>query len=320
MLLARLVISVFLFAAIAFGTGVASGQAYPTKPIRIISPGPGGDPDFAARLLAQAMSGPLGQQIIVENRPSGVIPGQVVSKAPADGYTILIAGTSLWIGPFLEDAPYDPEADFLPITLLTRSPNILYVHPSLPVKSVKELIALAKAKPGELNYGSGGTGTSTHLSPEFFKHMAGVNIVRVRYNSGSQRVNALLGGEVQVQFESAAVLAHVKTGKLRALAVTSPEPSLLAPGLPTIAATGVPGYAWEGMMGMFAPAKTPAPIITRLNQEFVRALNNADVKPRFFSAGEDVVGSSPEQFAATLKSEMARLGKLIKDAGLREAK
>lgn len=320
MLIARSGASVLLAAAMMFGAGAACAQSYPSKPVRIISPGPGGDPDFASRLLAQAMAGPMGQQVIVENRPSGVIPGQTVSKSAPDGYTILIAGTALWIGPFLEDVPYDPVADFAPITLLTRSPNIVYVHPSLPAKSVKDLIALAKAKPGALNYGSGGAGTSTHLSPAFFAHMAGVDMVRVRYNSGSQRLTALLSGEVQLNFESAAVLAHVKTGKLRALAVTSPEPSPVAPGLPTIAASGVAGYAWEGMMGMFAPAKTPPPIIARLNQEFVRALAIADIRSRLFNAGEEVVGNSPEQFAATLKSEMARLGKLIKDARLREAK
>ncbi len=309
---------IFAMGLIVAGASVVSGQDYPNKPVRIISPGPGGDTDFKARLVAQAMSGPLGQQVIVENRPAGVIPAQLVSKSPADGYTMLIAATSLWIGPFLEAAPYDPVTDFTPLTLMSTSPNILFVHPSLPVKSVKELIALAKARPGELNYGSGATGASTHLSPELFKSMAGLNIVRVRYTTGSQRVNALLGGEVQVQFESAAVLPHVKTGKLRALAVTSAEPSALAPGLPTMAASGVPGYAWEGMNGMFVPAKTPAPIVARLNQEIVRALNNADVKARIFNAGEEVVGSSPEQFATAIKSEMARLGKVIKDAGLRE--
>jgi tripartite-type tricarboxylate transporter receptor subunit TctC len=241
-----------------------------------------------------------------------------VSKSPPDGYTILIAGTSLWIGPFLETAPYDPVTDFAPITLMTTSPNILFVHPSLPVKSVKELIALAKARPGELNYGSGATGASTHLSPELFKHMAGVDIVRVRYKTGSQRVNGLLGGEVQVQFESAAVMPHAKAGRLRALAITSARPSELAPGLPTIAASGVPGYAWEGMSGMFAPAKTPAAIIERLHQEIARAISQPEVKAKIFSAGEEVVGGSPEDFAAAIKSEMARLGKVIKEAGLRE--
>ena len=231
---------------------------------------------------------------------------------------MLIAGTILWIGPFLENVPYDPVADFAPITLMATSPNILFVRPSLPVKSVKELIALAKARPGQLNYGSGATGASTHLSPELFKHMAGLDIVRVRYKTGSQRVNGLLGGEVQVQFESAAVLPHAKAGKLRALAVTSAQPTELAPGLPTIAASGVPGYAWEGMTGMFAPAKTPAAIIERLHQEIARALNQPDIRAKLFSSGEEIVGGSSETLAAAIKSEMARLGKVIKDAGLRE--
>jgi len=318
MLIARFGVRVLLSATVVFGSSVAAGQTYPSKVVRIVTSLPGGDTDFKARLVAPVMSGGLGQQVIVDNRPSGIIPAQVVSKSPPDGYTVLLSGTSLWIGPFLEDTPYDPVADFAPITLMTTSANVLVVHSSLPVKSVKELIALAKARPGELNYGSGATGASTHLSPELFKYMAGVDIVRVRYRSGGQRVNALLSGEVQLNFESAAVLQYVKTGKLRALAVTGTEPSALAPELPTIAASGVPGYVWNGMTGMFAPPKTPTAIVERLHQETARALNQADVKAKIFNAGEEVVAGSPETFAAAIKSEMARLGKLIKEAKLRD--
>ncbi|MBI3939178.1 MAG: tripartite tricarboxylate transporter substrate binding protein [Betaproteobacteria bacterium] len=318
MMLPRFSVWIFSVGMMVLAAGVVSGQAYPNKPIRIVAPEAGGGGDFAARLIALGLSGSLGQQVIVENRggASGIIAGRTVAKAPPDGYTLLFYGSIFWIGALLQDVPYDPVADFSPITLATSSPNILVVHPSLPVNSVKELIALAKARPGELNYAST-TGSTPHLAAELFKAMAGVNIVRIPYKGAGPALNDLIGGQVQLMFPvAAAVTPHVKSGRLRALAVTSVEPSELVRGLPTVAAT-VPGYESVQMTAMFAPAKTPATIINRLNQEIVQVLNRADVKEKFFNAGAKVVGGSPEQLMATMKSEMARLGKVIKDAGIR---
>ena len=192
------------------------------------------------------------------------------------------------------------------------------MHPSLPVKSVKELIALAKARPGALNYSSASTGSSTHLAGELFKFMAGVNIVHVAYKGTAPQISALISGEVQLTIvEEGSVEPHVKSGRLRALAVTSAEPSALAPGLPTVAASGLPGYEATGMIGIWAPAKTPGAIINRLNQEILRFLNLPEVKERFLNGGEEIVGSSPEQLAATIKSDGAKWGKVIKEAGIR---
>ena len=195
---------------------------------------------------------------------------------------------------------------------------MLVVHPSVPANSVKELIALAKAKPGALNFSTGGAGGTGHLAGELFKAMAGVNIVWVPYKSGSQAILALMGGETQMTFAGAeAVIPHVKSGKLRALAVTSAQPSALVPGTPTVAATGLPGYEMTGMTGVFAPAQTPAPIINRLNQEIVLVLNRAEVKEKFLTLGVEIITSSPAQFASAIKADMDRLGKLIKDAGIK---
>jgi tripartite-type tricarboxylate transporter receptor subunit TctC len=264
------------------------------------------------------MTGSLGQQVIVDNRPTGVMSGQIVSKAQPDGYTLVLSGSILWIMPFLQSVPFDPVKDFSPITLTVSTPNIVVVHPALPVKSVKELIALARSKPGRLNYGTSGTGTANHLAAELFKLMAGVDIVSIKYKSPGAALTDVIAGEVQMMFATAASVApHIKSARLRSLAVTSNRPSALAPDLPTVAASGLPGYEVETINGILAPAKTPAALITRLNQEIVRALHSADVKEKLFSAGVEAVGSSPEQLAAAIKSEMDRMGRLIKDAGIR---
>ncbi len=317
MRLTRLVVRMLLAGMTVLGAGVVSGQAYPTKPIRIITAEPGGGYDFTARVVAQALSGSLGQQVIVDNRGGGVILAELVAKAPPDGYTLLVSGNNLWVTPFLQTVPYDPVRDFSPISLMNSSPNLLVVHPSLPVKSVKDLIALAKTRPGELDYSTGNLGSASHLAADLFKNMAGVNMMRIPYKAAGSAINALIGGQVQLMFATAGSVApHVKSGRLAALAVTSAGPSKLFPGLPTVAAS-VPGYKYMGMVGMFAPAKTPAAIIDRLNQETARVLNRADVKERFFNVGVEVVGGSPEHFAATIRSDMAGMGKVIKDAGLR---
>ena len=311
----------FLVGMMIFGAGVASGQNYPSKPIRMVTAEAGGGNDFVARLIAPGLADSLGQQAIVDNRggAGGIIAAEIVAKAAPDGYTLLVYASNIWIIPLLRThVPYDPVRDFSPITWAARSPNTVVVHPSLPVKSVKELIAFAKARPGALNYGSGGTGATTHLAVELFKAMAKVNIVRINYKGNAPAIHDLLAGQVQLMFATASLAApHIRSGRLRALAVTSAQPSALAPGLPTVAASGLPGYESISIYGIFAPAKTPATIITRLNQEMVRILNKADVKEKFLNSGVEPVGSSPEEFAATIKSDMVRMGKVIKDAGIR---
>ena len=317
MLLSRFVLLFFPITVVLAYAEVVLGQNYPSKPIRIITASSGSGVDFGARLIAQALIEPLGQQLVVENR-SGTIPGEIVSKAPPDGYTILIAGTTIWIEPLLrQKTPYDPARDFSPITLAARTPSVLVVHPSLPIKSVKELIALARSRPGQLNSASGPSGGSPHLAAELFNAMTGVNIVHVPYKAIAQALTGLIGGEVQLAFPtSGAALPHIKSGRLRGLAVTSLQPTALVPGLPSVAAT-VPGYVSESITAVFAPAKTPAPIVSRLNQEIVRLLSQADLKDKFLASGSEVVGSTPEQLAATVSSEIARMGKVIKDAGIR---
>jgi tripartite-type tricarboxylate transporter receptor subunit TctC len=316
----RSIVSAWSAILMLLSSAAVLAQAYPAKPIRIITLGVGTTNDFMARLVAQAAAGPLGQQIIVENRAgSAIIPGQFVSKAPPDGYTLLYTAASTWLVTLLQkDVPYDPIRDFAPITLTSKGINVLVTHPSLPVKTVKELISLAKSRPGELNFSTGATGGSTQLAAELFKYMAGVNMTRVIYTSGSVEVSELLTGQVQLTFGSGALMPHVKAGKLKALAVSSMQASSLFPGLPPISAT-VPGYESVGYFGMFAPPQTPAAIINRLNQEVVRAINQPDVKENFLNSGFELLGNSPAEFAGIIKSELVKWGKVFKEAGI-EAK
>ncbi len=272
---------------------------------------------MVTRLITQERASIFGQNVVVDNR-SLIIGMENVAKSPADGYSLLVAADPFWIGPLMQKLDYDPQKDFVPISLLTRAPNVLVVHPSLPVKTVKELIALAKARPGVLNYSSSGTGASNHLAAELFKAMAGVNIVRVPYKGSAPTVTAVVSGEVQVMFATQSSLSsYLETGRLRALAVTSKEPSTLYPGLPTVAASGVPGYEATSTQAMFAPAKTQAAIVERLNREIVQILIKKDTKEKFFKFGLEAVGSSAEELATVMKSEMTRMGKVIKDAGIR---
>jgi tripartite-type tricarboxylate transporter receptor subunit TctC len=299
------------------GAGMAHGQSFPVKPIRIVTAEAAGASDVAARIVAQGVAGPLGQNVIVENRGSGVIPGEVVARALPDGYTLLLFGNAFWTGPLLQKTPYDPVRDFAPITSIVRTPSVLVVVPSLPVKSVKELVALAKAKPGTLNYGSAATGTANHLAAELFKSLAEVDIVRIPYKGSGQALNALTANEVQLMFSSSGSVApFVQSGKLRALAVTSAKPSALLPNLVTVADAGLPGYESVSTYAMFAPASTPGPIIARLNQEIVRAIDRAEVRERFLKVGVETAGSTPEQLALTMKSEVMRIARLIKSAGI----
>ncbi|MBI3936239.1 MAG: tripartite tricarboxylate transporter substrate binding protein, partial [Betaproteobacteria bacterium] len=293
-------------------------QNYPTRPVRIVTSEPGSTNDLVARLIAQGLTVSLGRQVIVDNR--AIRAGEVVAGAQPDGYTLLSYGTPLWIMPFLRDnVPWDPVRDFSPVTWATSSPNILVVHPSVRVNSVSELIGMAKARPGELNYATSSPGSAAHLAGELFRVMAAVKIVRIAYKGTGTALNGIVGGEVQLMFSTAAAAApHIKSGRLRALAVTSAQPTSLVPGLPTVAASGLPGYEAILILGIFAPAGTPAALLTRLNEEVVRTLNTAEVKERLHKVGVEVVGSSPAQFAAKIRSEMARWSKVIKDAGIRD--
>ena len=302
----------------ALCSGAVSGQGYPNKTLRVITCEAGGGSDQVARFTAQGITGGLGQQVIVENRPCGVIPGQVTSAASPDGYTMLLSGNTLWTSPLLQsDARYDVARDFASITLVAASPTVLVVTPALQASSVKELIALAKARPGALNYAAAAIGSTNHLAGELFKSMAEVNIVAVTYKGTGPSLSAMISGEVQLGFaNAAAAMPHVKSGRLRALAVTSAQPSALVPGLPTVAAS-VPGYQSASNYGMFAPAKTPAGIVSRLNREIVRYVSAPDTRDKFFSAGLEVVGGSEQDLTRTVASEVARLGKVIEDAGIR---
>ena len=298
------------------GAAAYAQEQYPSKVIRLITPASGGNADILARVLAIGLAPRLGQQVIVDNR--GAIAPGVVAKAPPDGYTLLVTGSPAWLLPLLQPGvPWDAK-DFAPITLATSSPSLLVVHPSLPVKSVKELIALAKARPGVLNFSSGTVGATPYLAGELFKHMAGVNIVRITYKGTGPAVVALLTGEVHLSFPGApAAMPYVTQGKLRALAVCSTEPSPFAPGVPTVAATGLPNFESVSPFALMAPRGTPASIVNRLNQEVVRVLNSDDVKPKLFNSGSEVVANSPEAFAAKMQLDIERISKLVKSAGLR---
>jgi len=306
--------------SLSFGmlcTGLVCAQTFPSKPIRILTSPPGGNPDFTSRIIAQRLTESLGQQVIVDNRV-GIVAVEAVSKAPPDGYTLLLYGNPLWLTPLLRKTSYDPVRDFSPITLAVTAPTILVVHPSLPVKTVKDLIVLAKARPAELNYASAATGSVNHLGAELFKAMAGVNLVRINYKGAGPVATALIAGEVQLTFATTGSVAHhLKSGKLRGLAVTSLSRSKLAPDLPTVAST-IPGYESVTLNCIFAPSGTPTALLNRLNQEIVRVLNREDVKEKFLNSGAEVVGSSSEQLALMVKSDLAKWGKLIADAGIRE--
>ncbi len=294
---------------------LAHSQAYPVKTIRLVTSPIGGGNDFPARLIAAAMAGPLGQQIVVDNRPT-VLIADVVAKSPPDGYTLLLTGSAHWIGPLVDKVNYDPIRDFAAITLVDRSPSVLVVHPSVPAKSVRELVALVKLRPGDLNVAVGGPGSSNDVAALLFAHLAGVKITRIPYKGNAPAITALLSGEVQAMFSSSgAVAPHMQSGRLRALAVGSVKPSPLAPGLPSMAAAGVVGYEAETLHAMFAPARTPATIVNRLNSEVGRYLRSAQAQEIFLRAGIDPSPSTPEELVAIINGETARMVKVLKGGG-----
>jgi len=292
--------------------GLASGQDYPTKVIRLVTANAGNVADFATRLIAEKISVSLNTPVIVENR--GLLAMDIVARARPDGYTLLSYGTGFYVMPLLQSTSWDPVNDFVPIAMLARSPGILTVNTSVPAKTVKELIALAKAKPGELFHGTVLPGFPPTLGMELFKEMAGITMTPVPYKGTAQMLVSMIGGEIQVATPGgSAVWPHVHSGRLRALAVGSSKPTPLAPGLPTVAdAGGLPGYENQADIGLFAPAKTPDAIIKRLNLAVAKALGEEDVKSRLFNAGAEGIITSPEEFAAMMKSDLARNTKLIK--------
>ena len=313
----RIVACFFSVGIVVTGVGVAFAQDYPSKPVRIVTAPAGGATDFMSRAIAPGLSASLGQSVLVDNRPQ-IFVTPLVAKSPSDGYTLLLGSGSHWVGPLLLKLTYDPVKDFAPVSTIARQPNVLVVHPSLPVKSVNELVVLAKARPGEINYTTSSVGSSSYLGSELFRSMTGVNMVRVAYSGGGPSLNALLGGEVQLLFTNpSSVSPHVKSGRLRALAVTSAEPSELVPGLPTMAASGLPGFESVSTYVVFAPAKTPAAITNRLNREIVRVVNLPDVKERFLNSGVESVGSTPEQLTATMTVEMAQVSKMLKEGTIK---
>jgi tripartite-type tricarboxylate transporter receptor subunit TctC len=312
-------ISLALFAGV-LAAGGACAQQYPARPVRFVLPfgAPGGSPDIIARLVAAKLTEAWGQQIVVEPRvgAGGTIGTEVVANAAPDGYTLLLTSPSHAINVTLyPKLAYDPVADFAPISQLVEVPNILVIHPSLPARSVKELIALAKAKPGSLNYGSAGSGSSQHLAGELFKKMAGVNMVHIPYKGGGGVVVDLIAGQLQLTFGSATSLPYVRSGRLIAIAVTTAQRVSSAPNLPTIAEAGLPGYEASAWYALFAPARTPKPIVDKVQAEVVRALKSPDVRERLAFETIQPVGSTSAELADFLKREIVKWGAIIKESG-----
>jgi tripartite-type tricarboxylate transporter receptor subunit TctC len=301
-----------------FGADRSYAQSYPTKVVRIQTAGVGSGSDFVARLMANELSAFLGQPVVVENRSGGGVPLFTgVAKAAPDGYTLMVTGGALWTTPLLGQAPYDAARDFASITMLIASPNVLIVHTSLPVRSVADLIKLAKVRPGELNYSTGATGSSSHIAGELFKSLAKTDIVRIGYKEQAQQTVDAVSGQVQMTFgQGASYTAQIKAGKLRAIAVGGSRRSVLYPALPTVAET-LPGFVSEQVQAFFAPVKTPDTIIRRLNQETLRALEKPEVRAQMLSNGQEASGGTPEQLTDYVRSDMARVGKMIKDGSIK---
>lgn len=302
--------------------GAVAAQAYPIKPIRMIVPwSPGGTSDTIARILGQKMTEQWGQQVVIDTRPgaSGIIGTEVAMRATPDGYTLLHANMAQWAtNPSLYKVNYDTLRDFTPVSQVAIAPQLLVVYPGVPAKTVKELAELAKAKPGTLNFGSGGAGTLAYSAGELFKMLTGVNMVHIPYKGTIIAVQDLLGGRVQVVFSDMPIaLPHANSGKLRALAVTSAKRTPLVPGMPTVAESGVPGYAVDNSWGVFAPARTPKTIVAKLNAEMVRVHALPDVKDRYAGLGLEAVSSTPATYANFIKADAAKFSKIIQSTGAR---
>lgn len=300
----------------------AAAQSYPSKPVRLIVPtSPGGIIDIVSRLVGQKLTEVTGQIVVIENRAgaSNNIGTEYVARAPADGYTLLSATLPLVVNPALfEKLAFNVERDFAPVSLVVSAPYVLVAHPSLPAKSVKELVALARAKPGALSYATGGSGTNLHIAAELFALQAGVKLLHIPYKGGGPALASVIAGETALSFPSlGAVLPQVNAGRLRAIAITSTQRSALLPKVATIAEAGYSDYAFTSWVGVLAPAGTPNAIVTTLNAQIVKAMRNPVVIERLAADGNEVVAGSPEQFAALIKTELARWAKVVKASGMK---
>ncbi len=307
---------------VLFAASVVAAQSWPVKPVRVVIPWPpGGSNDAVGRIVMQKVAESLGQQFVVDNRPgaSGAIGSEPVAKAPPDGYTIMVHSTThLGNQHLYKKLPYDVIRDFAPVGTLAAQPGALAVHPSLPVKSVKEFIALAKSRPGQINYSSSGNGSAPHLSMALLTSMSGIDLVHVPYKGGAPQVTALVGGESQASLATVStVLVHVKSGRLRALGVSSAKRSAMLPDVPTIAEAGVPGYEMSPWIGVYAPANTPKAIIDKLNAEANKALKHPDVATSLTNQVLDPQPSTPEEFAQRIKIDFEKYGKLIRATGVK---
>ena len=307
---------------LSFGTVDVHAQAYPARPVRLVVPWPpGGSNDLAARILAPKLGQSLGQQVVVDNRAGagGIIGSDIVAKAVPDGYTIMLnSATHVANATIYPKLPYDTLKGFTAITLVARVPTVMVVHPSLGVSSVRDLISLAKAKPGQINYGSAGSGSQFHMATALFAKMAGIELVHIPYKGGAPAVTALLGGEVQMLTATVpSVIGHLKARKLRALAVTSPQRSLLLPELPTVAESGIPGYAMDSWLGVFAPAGLPPALIKRLHDEIARVQSLPEVAASLSTQGMEPAFSTQTEFAAFVPTELKKYAVIIKEFGAR---
>ena len=317
------IVASLALAILAAGWSVAvSAQNYPVKPVRFLVPNPpGGGTDLVARIVAQKVSEKWDGNLLVDNRAGagGIIAVEVAARSAPDGYTLLMAHFPLAITVNIAKVSFDPVRDFAPVILLATTQNALAVNPSLPAKSVKEFIALAKSKPGQLSYASGGNGTSMHVSAELFNLMAGVNMTHVPYKGAGPALVDLIGGQVQASFVSVPAAApHIKSGKVRALAVTGPRRSPLVPDLPTLSEAGLKGYGSEQWYGVLVPRETPRPLVQRLNQDFAWALGQADTRSRLRDSGYDIAVDTTEQgFGRFIQSEIAKWGEVVRKAGIK---
>ena len=313
-----------LFAMLLIRTTGALAQqdaAYPVKPIRIIVPSaPGSGPDIMARAIGQKLNESLGQPIVVDDKPGagGIIGSEAAAKSAPDGYTLIMAnaGSHAVNASLYAKLPYDPVKDFAPITLVAVAPNILIVHPTLPARTAKDLIALARTRPGELTFGSGGNGSTAHLSGELFRTMAGINVVHIPFKGSPAAVIGVIAGQIVMAFPNIPpALPHVRSGKLKALAVTTAKRSAALPDLPTIAESGLPGYEATAWFGVLAPAGTSSAIIAKLNSAIVKSVHVCEMRERLSAEGTEAVGNTPEQFAQIIKTDIAKWAKVVKASG-----
>jgi tripartite-type tricarboxylate transporter receptor subunit TctC len=307
--------------ALILASGSAFGQGFPTKPVRfVVGFTPGGPSDILARALGQKLAERWSQQVVVDNRPGagGNLAAEAAAKGAPDGHTWLLGNNSILATnqSLYRSLPYDPVKDFAPVALVAIQPNILVVHPSLPVSSVEELIQFSKANPGKLNYASSGSGAAAHLAGELFKAMAGVDLVHVPYKGAQPALTDVIAGQVQMMFAtSASVIPYIKAGRLRALAVTTAQRSASVPELPTVAEAGVPGFEASTWHGVVVPAATPVAVVTRLNEEINSALREKDLKDRLASLGAEISTGTPRQFADYIARETPKWAKVVKDSG-----